>query len=259
MKFNISNYESYLKWIILLASFIGAISQFIKLLIIGEGFWILSYFSVSYIVVEGLLWLLILFLACVIFYISYLLHKYLFKCISLIVVLVLIVEVIITFLILNKYRLWSLFTLPFFIITYLGLFTALNQENKSVKQILLEGYRDKVYLYSLLIFGIPDFLLIMAFPKHKYACAFYYSIPYVKENIKKNELVDRVYSNDIYTFVKKNNLKDEKSYLMIFNNQEIFNGVNKELDLRIDYEEIYINERKKIYDNKENSRRDLLE
>lgn len=240
----IEKYANILAKVGITTSFIGALIQYIDLILIGSGTWILSYFSVSHIIFEGINYMIYYILFIFSFnvlgnYIGQVIFKesIIYKLYLGIIILSI---TIISFLI-SKVNGILLFTAPFMFLTFsFSLYLILYSFNKKELMNRIKennNYDDtpfEVDFFHIFITGIIGLnVLNYLAPKSVISTPIdmFNNFPVLKKEFNNKEIVERYYKNDTYIFIRyKNENKEEK--LMIKKIEDLLDDKTKAANVK---------------------------
>ncbi|MCA6069453.1 hypothetical protein JI747_020020 [Chryseobacterium sp. RG1] len=237
----IEKYANILTKIGITTSFIGAIMQYIDLILIGSGTWILSYFSVSHIIFEGINYMI--YYVLLIFSFNTLgshIGKVIFKeslLYKLYLGIVILIITIISF-ILSKANDILLYTAPFMFLTYsFSLYLIIysfntkeltrrikNEKNDNNNDIPFEVDFFHIFIIGIIGLNVLNYLAprsVISTPSDMLT-----NFPVLKHEFNNKEIIEKYYKNDTYIFIRyKNEKKEDK--LMIKKIDELLDDKTK--------------------------------
>lgn len=233
---NDTRFESISKLIVslgLYSSFIGAIVQYVNLYLIGGGTWIIAYYSISYIMLEGLNYLIYfsLFLLTIYYSAPFLektakSEKKIYRIYLGICILILC---IISALLSKKLQIRT-YAYPFILIAFTMSVYLLVTSFAKAEDILeekIDGIDSLLENYSLMIITAVIFVNFFSTLKPGSFLStdeqFYSQFPSIKNELKQEEKIKSVYNNDNYIFIKFFD-KNGKEMLMIKKIEDLLNS-----------------------------------
>lgn len=224
-----------LSYLTFISAFLGAVTQASILLLIAKDFWILSYFSPSFIITDGLQYACyFLFLGVSFYFIPASLEGYLEKTdlkkkkrmgFSLLILLI-PMFVFVSQLNIYLYKVPLLLAIPMIGMLFFIDFAKKGEIKKNEIGLAPE-------LKHWLIILIPGTLMLLVmFLSHQnsHHIEYYSSFKGIAKEINPREKVNRIYFNDKYVFIKKTSTK-EKRYLIIKSIDNLFDSKENQINV----------------------------
>lgn len=224
-----------LSYLTFISAFLGAITQALILLLIAKDFWILSYFSASFIIIDGMQYAVyFLFLGIAFYFLPTILEDFLERTapkekrkIGYMLLIILIpLFIFVSQLNIYLYKVPLLIAIPMIGILFFAEF-AKKGEIKANEVGATPEFKD------WLIIIIPGILLLLTMflgHQNRHHIEYYSSFKEISKEIDPGEKVNRIYFNDKYVFIKKTAL-NQKEYLIIKSIDNLFESKEHQVNI----------------------------
>ena len=224
-----------LSYLTFISAFLGAITQAAILLLIAKDFWVLSYFSPSFIITDGLQYAVyFLFLGAAFYFIPASLEDYLentdrkkkrrmgFWLLIILIPLFIFISQLNIYL----YKLPLLLAIP---IVGMLFFAEFPKKGEIKEGELGADPKPEDWLF-ILIPGILMLSFLFLGFQNRHHIQYYSSFKGVAAEISKGDKVNRIYFNDKYVFISKTSSND-KRYLIIKSVDNLFDSKEKQVNI----------------------------